>query len=132
MKENLFHGKQKDNGEWVEGCLLGNDVIVPKGQSFYICHNILDSALTVYEVIPETVGQYTELPDKNGRPIFEGNIIRDTETSEVGKICFDTDTARFVIEFASFIVDFSDYNNGDVEVIGNIYDNPELIKEQNK
>lgn len=85
-----------------------------------------------YTVIPETVGQYTELPDKNGRPIFEGNIIRDTETSEVGKICFDTDTARFVIEFASFIVDFSDYNNGDVEVIGNIYDNPELIKEQNK
>lgn len=99
MRENLFHGKRKDNGEWVEGCLLGNDLIVPKGQPFYVCRCILDSALTIYEVIPETVGQYTELPDKNGRPIFEGNIIRDTETFDVGEIYFDTDTARFVIEF---------------------------------
>ena len=55
MRENLFHGKRKDNGEWVEGCLLGSDVIVPKGQPFYICHDILDSALKAYEVIPETV-----------------------------------------------------------------------------
>ena len=132
MRENLFHGKRKDNGEWVEGCLLGNDLIVPKGQPFYICRCILDSALTIYEVIPETVGQYTELPDKNGRPIFVGNIIRDTETFDVGEIYFDTDTARFVIEFEKMIIDFSDYNNGDVEVIGNIYDNPELIKEINK
>lgn len=132
MRENLFHGKRKDNGKWVEGYLLRNDLIVPKGQPFYVCRCILDSALTVYEVIPETVGQYTELPDKNGRPIFEGNIIRDTETSDVGEIYFDTDTARFVIEFEKMIVDFSDYNDGDVEVIGNIYDNPELIKEINK
>lgn len=132
MRENLYHGKRKDNGEWVEGCLLGNDLIVPKGQPFYVCRCILDSALTIYEVIPETVGQYTELPDKNGRPIFEGNIIRDTETFDVGEIYFDTDTARFVIEFEKMIIDFSDYNNGDVEVIGNIYDNPELIKEINK
>lgn len=132
MRENLFHGKRKDNGKWVEGYLLRNDLIVPKSQPFYICRCILDSALTVYEVIPETVGQYTELPDKNGRPIFEGNIIRDTETSDVGEIYFDTDTARFVIEFEKMIVDFSDYNDGDVEVIGNIYDNPELIKEINK
>lgn len=125
MKENLFHGKQKDNGEWVEGCLLGNDVIVPKGQSFYICHNILDSALTVYEVIPETVGQYIELPDKNGKKIFEGDIVRDAETSEVGKIFFDKYTAMFVIGFENTIADFN--ASYSLEVIGNIYDNPELI-----
>jgi uncharacterized phage protein (TIGR01671 family) len=129
MKENLFHGKRKDNGEWVEGYYCAFNGVSHRIYTGYAETDCGEFYPDYYEVIPETVGQYTELPDKNGRPIFEGNIIRDTETSEVGKICFDTDTARFVIEFEKMIVDFSDYNNGDVEVIGNIYDNPELIKE---
>lgn len=132
MKENLFHGKRKDNGEWVEGYYCAFNGVSHRIYTGYAETDCGEFYPDYYEVIPETVGQYTELPDKNGRPIFEGNIIRDTETSEVGKICFDTDTARFVIEFEKMIVDFSDYNNGDVEVIGNIYDNPELIKEINK
>nr|DAL11358.1 MAG TPA_asm: YopX protein [Caudoviricetes sp.] len=125
MRENLFHGKRKDNGDWVEGCLLGSDVIVPKGQPFYICHNILDSALKAYEVIPETVGQHIERKDKNGTKIFEGDIVRDAETSDVGKIFFDTYTAMFVIGFENTIADFN--ASYSLEVIGNIYDNPELI-----
>lgn len=129
MKENLFHGKRKDNGEWVEGYYCAFNGVSHRIYTGYAETDCGEFYPDYYEVIPETVGQYTELPDKNGRPIFEGNIIRDTETSEVGKICFDTDTARFVIEFEKMIVDFSDYNNGDIEVIGNIYDNPELIKE---
>lgn len=129
MKENLFHGKRKDNGEWVEGYYCAFNGVSHRIYTGYAETDCGEFYPDYYEVIPETVGQYTELPDKNGRPIFEGNIIRDTETSEVGKICFDTDTARFVIEFEKMIVDFSDYNNGDVEVIGNIYDSPELIKE---
>lgn len=135
MRENLFHGKRKDNGEWVEGCLLGNDVIVPKGQPFYICHNILDSALTVYEVIPETVGQHIELPDKNGIPIFEGDICEVTMFTCEGEdkhylceVCFDCGSFVFR-ERSGFDILFLDiYDFGtDVEVIGNIYDNPELI-----
>lgn len=129
MRENLFHGKRKDNGEWVEGYYCAFNGVSHRIYTGYAETDCGEFYPDYYEVIPETVGQYTELPDKNGRPIFEGNIIRDTETSEVGKICFDTDTARFVIEFEKMIVDFSDYNNGDVEVIGNIYDSPELIKE---
>lgn len=129
MKENLFHGKRKDNGEWVEGYYCAFNGVSHRIYTGYAETDCGEFYPDYYEVIPETVGQYTELPDKNGKPIFEGNIIRDTETSEVGKICFDTDTARFVIEFEKMIVDFSDYNNGDVEVIGNIYDSPELIKE---
>lgn len=125
MRENLFHGKRKDNGDWVEGCLLGSDVIVLKGQPFYICHNILDSALKAYEVIPETVGQHIERKDKNGTKIFEGDIVRDAETSDVGKIFFDTYTAMFVIGFENTIADFN--ASYSLEVIGNIYDNPELI-----
>lgn len=135
MKENLFHGKQKDNGEWVEGCLLGNDVIVPKGQSFYICHNILDSALMVYEVIPETVGQYAGSPDKNGKKIFEGDICEVTMFTCEGEdkhylceVCFDCGSFVFRERsgFDILPVDIYDFET-DVEVIGNIYDNPELI-----
>lgn len=134
MRENLFHGKRKDNGEWVEGCLLGNDVIVPKGQPFHICHNILDSALTVYEVIPETVGQYTELPDKNGRQIFEGDICKVTVFTCEGEdkhflceVCFDYSSFIFRERSGLDILfsDICDFDT-DVEVIGNIYDNPEM------
>lgn len=121
MRENLFRGKgdkRYNDGEWYFGvpieCYDGD---------WQICTDCIRRT-----VIPETIGQCTELPDKNGRPIFEGDFVRDVETFYVGKVYFDADTARFVIEFASFIVDFSDYNNGDVEVIGNIYDNPELLE----
>ena len=97
---------------------------MPKGQPFYICHDILDSALKAYEVIPETVGQHIERKDKNGKKIFEGDIVRDTEDFDVGKIFFDTYTAMFVIGFETTIADFNDGYS--LEVIGNIYDNPEL------
>lgn len=140
MIEALFHGKRKDNDEWVEGCLLGCDVIVPKGQSFYICHNILNSALTVYEVIPETVGQCTELPDKNGKKIFEGDICEVTMFTCEGEdkhylceVCFDCGSFVFRERsgFDILFLDIYDFDT-DVEVIGNIYDNPELIKEIDK
>lgn len=135
MREILFRGKLDERiDEWIEGSIWHDSnssthIIGYRYWGEMSKDDLLDIDLISWKVIPETVGQYTELPDKNGSPIFEGDIIRDTETSEVGKICFDTDTARFVIEFEKMIVDFSDYNNGDVEVIGNIYDNPELIKE---
>ena len=135
MRENLFHGKRKDNGEWVEGCLLGSDVIVPKGQPFYICHDILDSALKSYEVIPETVGQYISSPDKNGRPIFEGDICKVTMFTCEGEdkhylceVCFDCGSFVFRERsgFDILPVDIYDFET-DVEVIGNIYGNPELV-----
>lgn len=135
MRENLYHGKRKDNGEWVEGCLLGNDLIVPKGQPFYVCRCILDSALTIYEVIPETVGQYTELPDKNGKKIFEGDICKVTVFTCEGEdkhflceVCFDYSSFIFRERSGLDILfsDICDFDT-DVEVIGNIYDNPELI-----
>ena len=133
MRENLFHGKRKDNGDWVEGCLLGSDVIVPKGQQFYICHDILDSALKAYEVIPETVGQYTGLTDKNGRKIFEGDIVEGnseyfTYTHPYGKVVYDG--GQYLISFDDVLEDIECLGAwaNDVEIIGNIYDNPELLE----
>ena len=123
MRENLYHGKRKDNGEWVEG------YYVPVGEYHYILTGKLELVSYLgfehFLVIPETVGQYIELPDKNGKKIFEGDIVRDAETSEVGKIFFDKYTSTFVICFENTIADFN--ASYSLEVIGNIYDNPELI-----
>ena len=124
MREILFRGKRTDNGDWEYGDLWCN----PYGKRVVcIVSPINDQGTTGgNEVDPETIGQYTGLKDKNGKKIFEGDIVRNPETSDVGEIYFDTNTATFAIKFASFIVNFFDYNNSDVEVIGNIYDNPEL------
>lgn len=143
MRERLFHGIRKDNGKWVEGCLLGDDVIVPKGQSFNICHNILDSALTAYEVIPETVGQYTELLDKNRKKIFEGDIVKCTDTNVgctfTAVVVFGNPNCEYNWGFQLVRISGATANTdillwvemeetgAFIEVIGNIYDNPELI-----
>ena len=125
MREILFRGKRVGNGKWVYGSYViqygAHEIYLPDGVDSEHCFDR-------YHVLPETVGQYTGLKDKNGEKIFEGDIVRDTETSDVGAICFETNTATFVIEFDSIIVNFYDYNNSDVEVIGNIHDNHELLE----
>lgn len=119
MREILFRGKRLFDKKWIYGSFVKNWRGRPQ--------IISDENDTMYDVAPETVGRYTGLTDKNGKKIFEGDIVRDTETSDVGEIYFHTDTARFVIEFETMIVDFDNYDNCGIEIIGNIYDNPELI-----
>ena len=116
MRDILFRGKRTDNGAWTSGYLFCF------WERAYLCWGMRNNVPVMEEVIPETVGQYTGLKDKNGKKIFEGDIVRNPETSDVGEIYFDTNTATFAIKFASFIVNFFDYNNSDVEVIGNIHD----------
>lgn len=124
MRDILFRGKRTDNGAWTSGYLFCF------WERAYLCWGMRNNVPVMEEVIPETVGQYTGLKDKNGKKIFEGDIVRNPETSDVGEIYFDTNTATFAIKFASFIVNFCDYNNSDVEVIGSVHDNPELIRNE--
>lgn len=135
MREILFRGKRKDNGEWVCGyyaCQSNHSCINRKFCHFILKDECLDiglGGLEYYEVIPETVGQYTGLPDKDGKRIFEGDIIKSSIDDEIkGTIIFD-EYSRFMI---NVLYDGSFYllghvNDG-VEVIGNIYDNPKSLK----
>lgn len=128
MREILFRGKRLDNGEWVEGAFL-ND----RDGVFYICPAVSDISYgdsgnrmrigCWYKVASSTVGQCTGLKDKNGKKIFEGDIVDIlTENEEIGVIEYDD--GGFQVEADGFIVDFhANINGTDLEVIGNIHDN---------
>lgn len=143
MREILFRAKRKDNEGWVEGLLTimwgKYHVINPSDEN------------TAYPIDPETVCQYTGLTDKNGRKIFEGDIVQDAEWEfeeyepEVkGVVRFMTGTFDSgVYEYNGWVVEEKDKNidhtpllqykkrekwgNVGFEIIGNIFDNPELI-----
>ena len=130
MREILFHGKRADNGEWVEGILFNAEedtFIIPHGNE-YSYNPIEGLAFDVYgcKVAPETVGQYTGLTDRNGKKIFEGDIIEFHE--EIGKIKYSDYDAAFDIIFDTWNTNFSEIYEKNVEVIGNIHENPELLR----
>lgn len=128
MREILFRGKRIDNGEWVEGYYSAS----PAGNHYitYACAGCAHPD----KVDPETVGQYTGLTDKNGVKIFEGDIVVcdrhindvfDKTTFLVGEICPLSGLVGKSLS-GNWICD-ADWEFA--EVIGNIHDNPELLKE---
>jgi len=132
-REILFRGKRVDNGEWVEGFYC------PRPYSHFPCEPSIFPIATIdkewygIEVILETVGQFTGLTDKNGVKIFEGDIVTvenpNISDDEYGIVKFDNDGAMFIVEFDTFTVDFGNNIDGNqCEIIGNIFDNPELLK----
>lgn len=115
----LFKAKRADNGEWVIGNLITN-VFFRLGQSIpyilcpdkaeYDCFEDFTEENGIFEVRPDTICQCTGLRDKNGKLIWEGDIILFQRDND--------DLWKYV------------QNGNRVEVIGNIFDNPELIKER--
>ena len=131
MREFLFRGKTYSN-KWVYGYLVKGSI----DEDFYILKNV---GGTPFWIDQETIGQYTGLTDKNGKKIFEGDIVKfhtETYTSEsdtIGKIEYFNGTfgisyknGKHFLEFINMSMYVRWY-----EVIGNIHDNPELLEKDN-
>lgn len=122
MKEILFRAKRIDNGEWVEGLPWKKKYNTNK--LFISCFPDKDDNEEAFVVVPETIGQYIGLCDRNGTQIFAGDIV--SYRGEHAVIAYDEETARFCLSFDTWSTDFDHLYGKDVEVIGNAYDNPEL------
>ena len=125
MREILFRGKRVDNKEWAFGDLLhlpNGDVVILSNKGYV-------------KIIPETVGQYTGLTDPNGKKIFEGDIVKSCCCLDDGKtMAVKFDTLRrgwfpFACGDGCGCCEVDTYSPEYIEVIGNIYDNPELLGE---
>ena len=126
IREVIFRGKRTDNGEWIEGSLLGIDWC-DKPSTYSIAPNTPVSVF--YSVIPETVGQYTGLTDKNGVRIFEGDIVSLVKHDGlIYKVVYVPCRYELVNSKGvnCFVLDI--YKSENIEVIGNIHDNPDILK----
>ena len=118
MREIEFRGQRTDNKEWVYGLLARYN---PNFEAANIVSNeILTSVRT------KTVGQYTGLTDKNGTKIFEGDMVRDANTGKIFEIIYSRH--MFLRYEREPMYMFYTLDGDVVEVIGNIHDNPELLK----
>lgn len=127
MREILFRGKSTHDGKWVYGFLIRFKDLITE-----ICYEHDGRSNHRKCVIPETVGQYIGTMDKNGEKIFEGDIVDIlAENEEVGVVCWDE--AGFIVKADGFVLDFQNHLSGsDVSVVGNIYDNPELLETEDE
>lgn len=133
MREILFRGKRIDNSEWVEGF----PYITHGGEHqirYYDSESNIENCS--HTVIPDTLGRFTGLTDKNGTKIFEGDIIKHTQVylhgtvKSIGYVKWSTAYACWLA--GGYTNGRADMFLGDqsykLEVLGNIYDNPELLE----
>ena len=143
MREILFRGKRVDNGEWEYGDLLHKHYNFNTKADIVIHNNVMK-----YKVIPETVGQFTGLTDRNGKKIFDGDLLNGFQYPFLNAnahnyfaevVWFENSPAfglythkhplsavRGISEGNCYYMD--DFDSSQWEVIGNIHDNPELLK----
>lgn len=124
MREILFRGKRLEIRDWAEGSLIA----YPDGDCYIASHSGDPTVLDKFCADPTTIGQYTGLKDKNGKRIFEGDVLLVDGEDGHFTLSWDDDGARFVMDGDGLRVDFDNFWNYEVEVIGNIHDNQELLK----
>lgn len=121
MRTIKFRGKRVDNGEWVHGDLLRMHGVP------YIYPDPAPSGRNDYEVIPDTVGQFTGLLDKNGKEIYEGDLV-DFDNYLQGRSCVNFDSGCFRVESSNYTTTLTYHVSLHTHIIGNIHDHPELMK----
>lgn len=154
MREILFRGKRHDNGAWVEG-----DLYVEHFPGTDEIHEWLRCSIrasekwrpwqgNIFDVDPETVGQYTGLKDQNDKKVFEGDVVKmhyffENYAPGTLGVFEDEDVLDVVIkidkfgvffealnrELSGYLCDYLQDPEAELEVIGNIYDNPGLLRE---
>ena len=118
MKEILFKGKRVDNGKWTEGYFFKS------WDKVFLLWGMTGDCPNMEEVVPETVGQFTGLCDKNGKKIFEGDIVESPNGTQ-GFIEWQNAECAFLVNIGD---DWQTMDDCPYEVIGNIYDNKEEEK----
>jgi uncharacterized phage protein (TIGR01671 family) len=153
MREILFRGKTKDAKNWVVGSLVNTYDHYTRAQHCFIVDDDYEDHEET-EVLPESVGQYTELTDKNGKKIFEGDIAKLYTNGYMPSVDIGTVTIKDGMAGIEYHTDITRkygwnpyfYRFGDsgewrdmgasgkitynFEVIGNIHDNPELLEKE--
>ena len=129
-REILFRGMTK-SGEWIYGYYCNCIRDVNAGDIYPVIQQINDNDLYLQEVIPETVGQYTGLIDENDKKVFEGDIVtfKNKDEKLVGEV--EQTNCRYGIRsrYISYSLANIKLKDGEVTVIGNIYEDPELLEE---
>ena len=131
MREILFRGKSLETGEWVEGSLVHRTKFYgdPDDRYFIIYNGEFHcDYYDVVEVDPKTVGQYTGLCDRNGKKIFEGDVVKYEIIYDVGCYPYSETKIGMVKYIAGCFAPMYDSERSSFEVIGNIHDNPELLE----
>ena len=129
MREILFRGKHSEKSRWDYG-----DLYMDHGRTYIASRDMMHGVRVHGEVIPDTVGQYTGLTDKNGTKIFEGDIVKLrllAAKMEWKGVCeYRNGAFGLAWQYAGErYCTFAGTCNAEYEVLGNIYDNGELIHE---
>ena len=126
MREILFRGKRKDNGEWVKGSFWDEIPNELGGIAQY-------GSCVFHHIDLETVGQFTGFTDKNGAKVFDGDVVKVLQGKDKGVAYVGFENGSFMLYPRTGNIYERTlwaywYNDWDVEIIGNIHDNPELLE----